>query len=49
MYFKTSTTPTIGLLLFAIDDLIAVCDDLANAADADGFEDAEIVLSRIQA
>jgi hypothetical protein len=35
--------------LFAIDDLIAVCDDLANAADADGFQEAEIVLSRIQA
>jgi len=49
VYFQTSTTPTIGLLLFAIDDLIAVCDDLANAADAEGFEEAEIILSRIQA
>jgi hypothetical protein len=35
--------------LFAIDDLIAVCDDLANAADEQQFEEAEIVLSRIQA
>jgi len=35
--------------LFAIDDLIAVCDDLANAADENGSEEAEIVLSRIQA
>ena len=49
VYFQNSTTPTIGLLLFAIDDLIAVCEDLANAADANGFEEAEIVLSRIQA
>jgi hypothetical protein len=49
VYFQNSTTPTIGLLLFAIDDLIAVCNDLANAADAENFEEAEIVLSRIQA
>ena len=32
VYFQTSTTPTIGLLLFAIDDLIAVCDDLGRRA-----------------
>ena len=29
--------------------MIAVCDDLANAADEQQFEEAEIILSRIQA
>ena len=48
-YLQNSTTPTISLLLYIMNDLVFVCDDLANKADLEGNQDAEIILSRILA
>ena len=45
-YLQNSTSPSVPLLLYIMDDLIFICDDFANRADADKNQDTEIILSR---
>ena len=49
VYLQNAVTPTISLVLYIMEDLIQVSDDLAESADRAGSEEAEMVLSRIQA
>ena len=48
-YLQNTRSPTVSLLLYIMEDLIAVCDDLANEADNNGHHQAEIILSRMLA
>ena len=48
-YLQNSSAPTLSLVLYIMEDLIQISDDLAVKADAAGNIDAEKVLSRIQA
>jgi hypothetical protein len=46
-YLQNASTPTMSLVLYIMQDLIQVSDDLAMKADAAGNVVAEIVLSRM--
>jgi hypothetical protein len=46
---QNSSAPTLSLVLYIMEDLIQISDDLAVKADAAGNIHAEKVLSRIQA
>lgn len=48
-YLQNTRSPTVSLLIYIMEDLIAVCDDLANEADNNGHHQAEIILSRMLA
>ena len=48
-YLQNASTPTISLVLYIMEDLIQIADDLAAKADAAGNREAEMVLSRVQA
>ena len=48
-YLQNTRSPTVSLLIYIMEDLIAVYDDLANEADNNGHHQAEIILSRMLA
>lgn len=48
-YLQNASTPTMSLVLYIMQDLIQVSDDLAMKADAAGNQVAEMVLSRMHA
>ena len=49
VYPQNSRAPTVSLLLYIIEDLIGVCDHLADQASDAGEADSEIILSRLLA
>ena len=48
-YLQNASTPTMSLVLYIMEDLIQIADDLAAKADAAGNREAEMVLSRVHA
>ena len=49
VYFQNTVSPTISLMLYMIDDIDRIADNLANKSDQLGHEEAECILSRFLA